>query len=222
MTGNTVFLHITRIFSDSYAANFSLGTNSELSISVWSHCLFEEQLIKDDSVSSFRLFYRQLKNGATDQTGLFQPCPEVIKLFSCSTQLSMKFSPLINVKMPTIVGILTFMRGKNSILGISEPKNSLISWYLSTYEHLKFHAQLSWAWKKFYNLGPLSAESETNTDDILCTLFAGSLSHSFLVKNSNKLQLLSSSPNFLRHPDTMLLLSETGLHFYIKKTTIDR
>ena len=22
-----------------------------------------------------------------------------------------------------------------------------------TYEHLKFHAQLSWAWKKFYNLG---------------------------------------------------------------------
>ena len=82
--------------------------------------------------------------------------PEVIKLFSCSTQLSMKFSPLINVKMPTIVGILTFMRGKNSILGISEPKNSRISWYLSTYEHLKFHAQLSWARKKFYNLGPSS------------------------------------------------------------------
>ena len=28
----------------------------------------------------------------------------------------MKFSLLINVKMPTIVGILTFMSGKNSIL----------------------------------------------------------------------------------------------------------
>ena len=27
--------------------------------------------------------------------------PEVIKLFSCSTQLSMKFSLLINMKMPT-------------------------------------------------------------------------------------------------------------------------
>ena len=38
--------------------------------------------------------------------------PEVIKLFSCSTQLSMKFFLLINVKMPTIVGILTFMSGK--------------------------------------------------------------------------------------------------------------
>ena len=34
---------------------------------------------------------------------------EVIKLFSCSTQLRMKFFLLINVKMPTIVGILTFV-----------------------------------------------------------------------------------------------------------------
>ena len=29
-------------------------------------------------------------------------CPKVIKLFSYSTQLSMKFSLLINMKMPTI------------------------------------------------------------------------------------------------------------------------
>ena len=48
--------------------------------------------------------------------------PEVIKLFSCSTQLSMKFFLLIDVKMPTIVGILTFMSRKNSILGLSEPE----------------------------------------------------------------------------------------------------
>ena len=50
-----------------------------------------------------------------DNTG-----PKVIKLFSCSTQLSMKFFWLINVKMPTIVGILTFMSRKNSILHLSE------------------------------------------------------------------------------------------------------
>ena len=59
--------------------------------------------------------------------------PEVIKLFSRSTRLSMKFFLLINVKMPTTVGILTFMSTtvgilrfmsrKNSILGLSEPKN---------------------------------------------------------------------------------------------------
>ena len=58
--------------------------------------------------------------------------PEVIKLFSCLTQLSMKFYLLINVKMPTIemstiVGILTIICRKNSILGLSEPENSCIS-----------------------------------------------------------------------------------------------
>ena len=37
------------------------------------------------------------------------PGLEVIKLFSWSTQLSRKFIMLINVKMPTIVGILTFI-----------------------------------------------------------------------------------------------------------------
>ena len=37
------------------------------------------------------------------------PGPEVIKLFLCPTQLSMKSILLINVKMPKIVGILTFI-----------------------------------------------------------------------------------------------------------------
>ena len=50
-----------------------------------------------------------------------RPGPEVIKLFSCSTQLSIEFFLLINVKMPTIVGILRFMSRKNSILSLSEP-----------------------------------------------------------------------------------------------------
>ena len=43
------------------------------------------------------------------------------------------------------------MSGKNSILGLYEPKGR-ISWYFYTFEHLKFHAELSRAWKKFYNL----------------------------------------------------------------------
>ena len=43
-----------------------------------------------------------------------KPGQDVIKLFSRSTQLNMKFFLLINVKMPTIVGILTFMSWKNS------------------------------------------------------------------------------------------------------------
>ena len=69
-----------------------------------------------------------------------QPGPEVIKHFSCSTQLSLKLKLLINVKidringfaslihqsqsfillinaeMPTVVGILAFMRMINFML----------------------------------------------------------------------------------------------------------
>ena len=52
------------------------------------------------------------------------PGPEVTKHFSYSTQVSMKFSLLIIVKMPTFVGILTLLRRKNSILGLPEPQNS--------------------------------------------------------------------------------------------------
>ena len=53
---------------------------------------------------------------------MLSPGPEVIKLFSCSTQLSMNFFLLTNVEMPNIVGILTYMNRKNSILGLSEPE----------------------------------------------------------------------------------------------------
>ena len=53
----------------------------------------------------------------------------------------MKISLLINMKMPTAVGIFMFISRE------------------------KFHAQLSWAWKKFYNLGAWSESpfSECNT-----------------------------------------------------------
>ena len=50
------------------------------------------------------------------------PGPEVIKLIPCSTQMSMKFFLLINVNMPTVVSILTFISRKNSILCLSEPE----------------------------------------------------------------------------------------------------
>ena len=53
----------------------------------------------------------------------WQPGPVVIEQ-SCSDLLSMIFFLLINVKMPTIVGILTFMNRKNSIIGLSELKQA--------------------------------------------------------------------------------------------------
>ena len=55
----------------------------------------------------------------------------------------MKFFLLIIVKMPTIVGISTFISRKNSILGLPEPKKAEFLDIFYTYEQLKFHAQLS-------------------------------------------------------------------------------
>ena len=67
---------------------------------------------------------------------------DVLKTFLCSTQLSTKFILLINVKMPTIVGILTFI----SMIDTSErleSRNFYVCWYFSFHEQLKFLAQLS-------------------------------------------------------------------------------
>ena len=51
--------------------------------------------------------------------------PEVLKRFSYSTQLSMKFFLLINIKMPTIVGILISISRKNFIINSAVQEKSL-------------------------------------------------------------------------------------------------
>ena len=71
------------------------------------------------------------------------PGPEVIKLFSCSTQLSTKFILLINVKMPTIVGILTFISMINTTSERLRARNFFVCRYFSFYEQLKICARLS-------------------------------------------------------------------------------
>ena len=53
------------------------------------------------------------------------PGPEVIKLFSCSDQLRLKFILLINVRMPTIVDILTFISRINYRVWHSKPSISI-------------------------------------------------------------------------------------------------
>ena len=74
------------------------------------------------------------------------PGSEVIKKFHAQISWAWKFFLLINVKIPTSVGILTFMSRKNNIIGTSEHEKGRISWY--SYEHLKFHAKksfITWA-----------------------------------------------------------------------------
>ena len=85
-----------------------------------------------------------IHNGSL-QVNCIKPGPEVIKRFPCSTQLSTKIILLINVKMPTIVGILTLISMINTASESLKAINSFICRYFSFYEKLKFRAQLSCA-----------------------------------------------------------------------------
>ena len=58
-------------------------------------------------------------------------------------QLSMQFIMLINVKMPTIVGILTFISMINTTSETLKARKVFIFQHISFYEPVKFHVQLS-------------------------------------------------------------------------------
>ena len=60
------------------------------------------------------LLVLQSYNPVLELADLSSSGSEVIKIFSGSTQLSLKFSLLINMKMPTIVGIFIFLAEKFS------------------------------------------------------------------------------------------------------------
>ena len=68
----------------------------------------------------------------------YRPGPEVIKPISCSTQLSRRFIMLINVKMPTIVGILISIGMVNTAYESLEVEKSLFCSILVFFDQLKF------------------------------------------------------------------------------------
>ena len=59
-----------------------------------------------------------------------------------------KFILLINVKMPTIVGILTFISLINTTFDRLKARDFFICWYFTFYEQLKFRAQVRLSMKK--------------------------------------------------------------------------
>ena len=76
-------------------------------------------------------------------SALTSPGPEVINFFSYSTRLSTKFILLINFKMPTIVGISTFITMITTTTERLKARHFFICRYFSVYELSKFCAQLS-------------------------------------------------------------------------------
>ena len=63
----------------------------------------------------------------TNKKQLRHTRPQGYKTFFVLNSTEHEIFPALNVKMPTIVGILAFMSRKYSILGLSEPKKGRIS-----------------------------------------------------------------------------------------------
>ena len=75
-------------------------------------CDASEAQTRGPSVSSQALYHCATALPANED--MISSGLEVIKLFPSSTMLNKKFIMLINVKMPTVVGILTFIRMINA------------------------------------------------------------------------------------------------------------
>ena len=101
-----------------YQKNDSFNDYTDITRACTYNVYVEQSLYTYTLFCIFDLFpgiYRQKRAGKQlGEPQLNKSGPEVIKLFSCSTQLRPKFILLINVKMPTIVGILTFISRINN------------------------------------------------------------------------------------------------------------
>ena len=67
------------------------------------------------------------------------PGPEVIKLFTCSSQLIMKFQLLINVEVVKNCGKFRFKTQKLVIYPAHKCKNANNCWHFYIYEQDKFY-----------------------------------------------------------------------------------
>ena len=94
-----------------------------------------------------------------------KPSSEVIQHYSCSTQLSMKFSLLINMKMPTVVGIFIFISRENFHAQLYFARTNL----QLLVSNLRFISRTNfmhrWAWTKFYNLGAWAKENQLGPEE---------------------------------------------------------
>ena len=83
-----------------------------------------------------------------------------LKLLSYSTQLGMNFHLVIKIKIPTIkIPTIKTVFMLNSCSAEEHKRSFKNGQYFKTYTQIKFHAQLSNAWKKFCNLGAWTTAS---------------------------------------------------------------
>ena len=83
----------------------------------------------------FLVLFTKATNKGSDKPG-----SKVTKHLSCSTQLSMNFILLINVKMPTIFGILTLISMTNTTSERFKARKIFIFQHFCLHEQFKFLA----------------------------------------------------------------------------------
>ena len=71
---------------------------------------------------------------ACDRTARISAFPEVIKLFSCSTQLSMNFVLLINLKLLTTANSFLLNIAEHENFSANKYENANLNWYFSSPE----------------------------------------------------------------------------------------
>ena len=85
--------------------------------------------------------------GSSGHRGLFiAPGHKIIKLFSCSTQMSMKIVLLINLKLLTIPNSFLLNIAEHEIFSANKYENANNSWHFHIYLQRKFHAQLAFSY----------------------------------------------------------------------------
>ena len=82
---------------------------------------------------SFTCPYSTLTRQCKQAPGILQPCPEAIKLFSCSIQLSMKFVQLINLKLLTIVNSFLLNIAEHENFSANKYENANYCWHFHIY-----------------------------------------------------------------------------------------
>ena len=81
------------------------------------------------------------------------PGPEVIKLFSCSSQLSMKFIPLINLKLLTSANSFSLNIAEHENFSANKYGNILLAFSYLLAEKISCSAEMSMK-KSFITSGP--------------------------------------------------------------------
>ena len=98
-------------------------------------------------------------------------CPEVIKHFSCSTQLSMKFFLVINLKLLTIANSFWLNVAEHEIFSANKYENANYCWHIVGIFIFISRENIMLSWVEHEKSFILPRDHISNRHIVICTLF---------------------------------------------------